>query len=320
MNRRAWLRALSCAPLAGCEEKPQRQSRPQPLRLAIDVWPGFCPAVLADELGWLEPAGVVLSLAYPQDREQGLADFSAGKFDLMGASLGDLAEVNRGHLAAQVVMVTDESAGGDVLLSRKGVIPDPRRPLRIGTSLGGFGEVFLQEFLAQRHWQDNRWQWVDADAAEVPKLLAKGALDLGHTWEPYASQAVKAGATRLFSSLETPGLVADVLLATPTTLQRRGAVLRAFVRQWFRAVDWWLQHPAQAARLIADRVHVPVDTVSLEGVRLLDLADNRRLLGADGRAPQLDPVVRHYNEFFVNRGQLVRPLESATLLAPILLP
>jgi len=319
-RRRALLAAAGLGGLAACSPAPDAAVAQQPLRVAIDLWPGYFPAVLADELGWLAPAGVALKLAFPADTDRMIADFAAGQYDLIGASLGDLIALTRGHLGVEVIVVCDESSGGDAVLLRRGVTLETDRPLTIGTNLGGFGEVFLHEFIDQRRLQHKRWTWVNADAAEVPRLLASGMLDVGHTWEPYASQAVAAGASKLFSSAETPGLVADVLVATRVTVQRRRPPLQAFVQQWFRAVDWWSANPLAAVQLISRRLHLAQAKVSLQGVRLLDLAHNRRMLGAGGAVPALAPVVQRYSDFFVAKGTVGRPLDALALLQAELLP
>jgi NitT/TauT family transport system substrate-binding protein len=136
------------------------------------------------------------------------------------------------------------------------------------------------------------------------------------------AQAVQAGSVRLFGSDETPGLIPDVLVATRSTLERRRPVLQAFVQAWLRAVDWWAAHPGDAARLIGRRVGVPPGRVSLQGVRLMGLADNRRLLGGAGAraAPALAGTVLRYSDFFLTRGTVARPVDPLALLRPELLP
>ena len=290
-----------------------------PLRLAMDLWPGYYPALLADSLGWLNAAGVHLSLSLPGNTDRMMADFAAGRYDLVAVSLGDLINTTRGHSSVQVILVSDESAGGDAVLARPG-LGSRRGALKVATNLGGFGELFLREFAQASRLDTHRWVWVNADAAEIPQLLANGTIDLGHTWEPYAGQAVKAGAQRLFTSAETPGLIPDVLVATRSTIERRKPVLKAFVKAWLRAVDWWSGHPVEAAQLIAHRAQVDAATVSLQGVRLMGVADNRRLLGADGETPALAGTVLRYSDFFLNRGAVARPVDPAFLLRPELLP
>ncbi len=324
MKRRSMLHAAACVPwaglLAGCQratDAPEAET----LRLAIDLWPGYLPGVLADELGWLSPAGIQLKVFYPGDTDKMLSDFVAGRYDVMGASLGDIFTISRGHLAVKVITITDESAGGDMVLARPGLKLRPDGHYTIATNLGGFGELFLQEFIHQRQLDSARWSWVNADGAEVQQLLASGKLDIGHTWDPYASRAVAAGAQKLFSSLDTPGLVADVLVATNATIQRRERLLKRFLKFWFEAVDWWLAHPEEARKLISRRVRIEPDRISLRGLQLLDLAHDRRLMiGTQGHGPGVAGVVQRYSDFFVEKGSAVRPLIASDLLEPGLLP
>lgn len=319
MQRRHGLLWALGGGLAGCHPAPAPAPAAEPLRLAMDLWPGYYPGLLADELGWLREAGVQLSLSLPGNTDRMMADFTAGRHDLVAVALGDLISTTRGHSSVQVVLVTDESAGGDAVLARAG-LGAPARAQRVATNLGGFGELFLREFARARQIDSRRWVWVNADAAEVPQLLRQGLIDLGHTWEPYVAQAEQAGSVRLFGSDETPGLIPDVLVATRSTLERRRPVLQAFVQAWLRAVDWWAAHPGEAARRVSQRVGVPADRISLRGVRLLGLADNRRLLGGTGTTPLLAGTVLRYSDFFLNRGTVGRPVDPLALLRPDLLP
>lgn len=325
MRRRQLLHAVAAPALAGglaaCGRAPEGPQTNETLRLAIDLWPGYLPGVLADELGWLSPEHIQLKVFYPGDTDKMLADFTAGRYDVMGASLGDLITITRGHLAVKVITITDQSAGGDMVLARPGLKLRPDGRYTIGTNLGGFGEVFLQEFIRRHHLESAHWSWVNADAAEVPSLLGAGKLDVGHTWDPYASRAVAAGAQRLFTSLETPGLVSDVLVATNATIQRRSRLLKRFLRFWFQALDWWLAHPEDARKLLARRVNMEPDRISLQGLRLIDLARNRQLMiGADGKGPGLTPIIQRYSDYFVDKGSVARPMIAADLLDGELLP
>lgn len=320
IDRRTALALLPSLALTACERDRLPPAQLQVLRLAIDVWPGYLPGILADEMGKLVPAGVRLAVSFPGNTDHMLADFVAGRYDVIGVSLGDLVNITRGSNGVVVILVTDESAGGDAILAGPGVKLDRPGRLRIGTNLSGFGEVFLREFLKSRTADPIDWEFVNADAADVPRLLADKSLDLGHTWEPYASQAAALGATRVFTSANTPGLIPDVLVTTPATLQRRGPVIKKFLKAWLEAVDWWRANPAAAAAMIGRRVPSTMGAVSLDGLKLMDLADNQRLLGAHHAPAALDSVVKRYSDYFVERGSVARPVDPATLLRPDLLP
>ena len=324
LRRRACLAGLgglaAALALPACSERRPPEVELAPLRLAMDLWPGYYPAVLADELGYLAEAQVKLTISFPANTDRMMAEFAAGQVDVVAVALGDLINATHGRTPVQVFLVSDESAGGDALLMRRGVDLKGKGKLSLATNLGGFGELFAREFLHRQGIDPARIAWMNADAADVPRLLSAGQVDLGHTWEPYVSEAEAAGAEKLFSSADTPGLIPDVLAATRATVDRRAPELRRFVGAWLRAVDWWLEHPDEGNRRIANRVHSEVAKVSLKGVRLMRRADNRRLLGADGTPQTLGPVVARYSAFFLDKGMLARPVEPADFLRGDLLP
>ena len=307
--------------LGGCEAPAPSPPAKPPLRLAIDRWPGYYPAVLAEELGLFAEAGVAVQIALPENTDRMLAEFAAGGHDLVGVALGDLITLTRNRADVGVVLVSDLSAGGDAVLARPDFAIDPEGSVRIGTNLGGFGELFVRELLPRLGIDAQRVEWVNTDASQVPAALTAGEIDLGHCWEPYASEAEQAGARRLASSLDTPGLIPDVIAGSRHLASQRGAELRAFSVAWFRAVDWWRQHPAEAQQRIERRLGLAAGEASLRGIALQDLAQNRRLLiGVDGGRPELLPVIDRYSRFFVGHGRLLQPLRADELLLPGGLP
>lgn len=326
-GRRAWLRrstawalGAGAGTLLGCDSRPARQDL-APLRLAMDLWPGYYPALLADDLGYLEQAGVLLKVSFPGNTDRMMSAFAAGQVDVVAVALGDLIHATHGRAPVQVLLVSDESAGGDAVLARQGFrLDEGAGSVRLATNLGGFGELFAREFLRHHRVRPERVAWLNADAADVPQLLASGKVDLGHTWQPYVNDAVSLGAHPLFTSRQTPGLIADVVATSRATALRRAGELRGFLAAWLLAVDWWAAHPDEAAARLARRLPRDAAAVSLDGVRLVGRAENRRLLGRDGLPPGLAPVVDRYSDFFLDKGSLARPVVTAQFLRGDLLP
>jgi NitT/TauT family transport system substrate-binding protein len=304
--------------LAGCGEQappatPESTTSPA-LRVAIDRWPGYYPAVLADELGYFAQAGLSVEVVLPDNTDQMLAEFAGGGHDLVGVALGDLITLTRSRPDVQVLLVSDQSAGGDALLAAAGFDAGTAQLLRIGTNLGGFGELFVREVLPALGIDPQRVEWVNVDASEVPGALARGEIELGHCWEPYASEAERGGAQRIASSLDTPGLIPDVIATTQHLATTRSAELQAFRQAWFRAIDYWQAHPAAATERIASRLRLKVDEVNLTGIALQDEAANRRLLGDGHPVAELLPVIERYSAFFVTHGRLLEPVDRERML------
>lgn len=291
----------------------------EPLRLAIDRWPGYYPAVLAADLGYFEAAGLQVDIQLPGNTDRMLSEFAAGGYDMVGVALGDLITLTRNRPDVTVLLVSDESAGGDALLARAGWQLEGAGVVRIGTNLGGFGELFIRELLPRLGVDNDRIEWINIDASAVPAALAASTIDLGHCWEPYASEAEQAGAQRILSSADTPGLIPDVIAGTHHLTEHRTDELRAFAASWFRAVDWWRAHPEEAQQRIEARLQLATGEASLKGVALQDLAANRQLLGADGN-PALRPVIDRYIQFFLEHGRLLSTPPSDRLMSADHLP
>jgi NitT/TauT family transport system substrate-binding protein len=82
---------------------------------------------------------------------------------------------------------------------------------KLGANLGGFSEVFVSEMLKTSKLTSDDVSLVKAEALEVPLGIKNNAIQAGHTWEPYLSEALKLGAHILFTSKQTPGLILDVV-------------------------------------------------------------------------------------------------------------
>jgi len=307
------LLALTWA-LAGCG--PQAAPAPPPLRIAMDVWAGYYPLVVAEQRGELAAEHVAITLDFPEDTHRMLAEFAAGKYDAVCVSIGDIVLTTRVQPDIRMILCTDESAGGDQIFGREPLRDNAQiRGKRIGTALGGFGELFVRRFLEHRGLRPDDVVLVSVDSAAVPALLAHGEIDIGHTWEPYATQMRAAGWHTWFSSSDTPGLILDGMMAHAPSLDRDMARWQGLVRAWFRALDWWRAHPAEGNALIEKRLKLAPGSVSLTGIRLVDQAGNRRAFAGAGPGT-LPASAAEYVEFYVSRGLLSHRPTAAELLDP----
>lgn len=312
----ALLALLLCA--CGTADAPHA---PTPLRLGMDLWAGYFPAVIAEREGLMAAQGVDLEVVPTRDTNGLIAEFAAGNYDLIAVSLGDAITLSKSRPDLIVLLVADESAGGDQLLRAPSADSDTddARPPRLGTNLGGFGELFIRAWLEREGIAPGDVVWANVDASDVPTALAEGRIDFGHTWQPYAGEAAAAGATPVFTSAETPGLILDVVLATRAGLQRHPEAYRGFVRAWFEAERRWRADPAAGNAIAAAALGIDPAAVSLDGVKPYSLDDNRHAMAGGADSP-LASLIDRYSAFFVERGSLSTPPDPAAMLDPALLP
>lgn len=271
------------------------------LRLACDPWAGYYPAALAEADGDFARAGLRVTMERSTSTDRMLAEFHAGRFDVISASLGDVIPIAAREPALRIVLSSDESAGADKVFQRRGFDPATAPLLRVGTDFNGFGELFMREFLAQSGWAGRPVQWLHVDAGEVAAALDADQIDVGNTWEPYAGVAAKAGHIEVFDSGRTPALVTQVLVCRQRLLVDERARMQGFCRAWFAAADRWLADPEGGSRQVERLLGLAAGEGSLAGIRLHTLADNRRLLS--GPTPALAAIVRRYADFHAGRGE-----------------
>lgn len=308
--------------LAQCGGNPAPEApRQQPLRIGIDLWAGYYPLVLAEELGYLHEAGVEVEISIPKNTDRMLAQFAARDYDAVCVSCADLITVTRAMPDLRIALLSDESAGGDQVLSKLPITSAADlRGKRIGTNFGGFGELFVQRMLAKYGVSPSEVTLLNVEAADIPKRLAAGELDFGHTWEPYATEAQQLGLHSVFSSSQTPGLIIDGLIFDAEVTRQRAPEVRGIVKAWFRALDWWRAHPEEGDRRIEKRLHLPAGQARPSGIRLLDLADNRAQMTAVGATAPLQTCLQDYIDFFAARGLLLQRPDPKAMFGLALLP
>ena len=306
--------AAACLLLAACGAD-ERSAVPPPLRVGIDLWPGFFPIAIAQQQGLLAQRGVEVEVHLASDTDALSGEFAAGNHDIIGVALGDAITLSRIQPDVVVLLVTDESTGGDVVMRRQGFVDDGRSPLRIGTNIGGFGELFLQTYVERAGLNPARMVWSDIDAWQVPQALRDGSLDFAHTWQPYTITALADGATTVFTSAETPGLIPSVYLTTRAVMETREAELRLMTEAWFEASAWWRNNPDSGNAIAAAALKLDPKSVSLQGVRPYTQADNRAAMTGGPAAP-LAKLIDQYSTFFVERGSLSTPPQATRMLHP----
>lgn len=281
--------------LVGCAaEKP-------PLRIGALVWPPYELAYLARDRGFFDtdqielvdyqtPAEVTRAYRY------GLIDayFLTTQFALPGAAQLE---------GSRIVYVIDFSIGGDALLARPGI--ENLQELagrRIGVEAGPLGGYMLQRVLDFAALPRDNVVLRYVDTPDQVDSFAKGAVDAVITYEPYRSRALDLGARELFSSRRIPGEIIDVLMVPSHVMDARQADLRNFVRGLEKARRFLRDHPDEALPVMAQRQQLSPSQLerALDGMRLISLEENRRLLS--GKEPILQILLERQADVMRRAG------------------
>lgn len=298
------------------EDEPSARQRP-PLRIAIDLWGGYYPLLIAEKQGRFRDRELGVVVEIPENTDHILASFAARSYDAIAVALGDIVNVAQRNPDVRVVMVSDHSNGGDALIGAKPFTgPESLRGARIGTNLGGFGEILIRAFAERNQVSFDELTLVDVDAADVPEMLAKGAFDVGHTWEPYVTRMIESGCSAWFDSSAVRGLIPSCVAFQKKIIDTRREDVAAFLEIWQDAQVWWREHFDEGLSLAAMYPQVRAGALPFLGVSLVDRAENRRIFGNSDGADDVFRIARHYVEHFTARGLLTHSPQPEELIDP----
>ena len=280
--------ALGCLGLvaAGCSRTPDHVSVP------VSNWPGYEYFYLAEQAGLAREQGVSLSTVEFADPQAIVHAYLRG--DL---AIAQLTTVEAVDICARVpdrcpvvVLVLDESVGGDQVMARQGITAiEQLRGKRVGVTLSTLGPYVLSRALELQGLSLGDVKLHNITLDSMPAALARGSVDAVAVYPPYSEYASRQGnASTVFDSRSIPGEIFDVLVVDPQALEQQKGVLPPLLRAWQAAHDFRRREPRRAVELMARREGLlPAEFIHAErGLRYFSLREQRAMLQAEG------PLVR----------------------------
>ncbi|MEG4057579.1 MULTISPECIES: ABC transporter substrate-binding protein [unclassified Microcoleus] len=299
--------------LFACHFPEPLKLKPPPLKVSCVPFVGYTPLIIAQEKGFFKAQGVDVELSYVDYSQLQDADFSAGKYDGIGLTLGDLVSLSATNPDMQAVMVLDQSTGADVVVAQSDIKTIPNlKGKKLGANLGSFSEVFVTEMLKASKLTSDDVSLVKVEPLEVPNRLQNNAIQAGHTWEPHLSEALKLGAHILFTSKQTPGLILDLVAFRGEAIRDRPEDIRAFVRGWLQGLSYWEANIPEGNAIVSKALNMPINTSSFEGIDLTDLAENQNFFQSDS-PNYIYKTAQKYADFFIRAGNVTRLPNLKTL-------
>jgi len=256
--------------LAGCVEEPV-----QPLVFGAVTWPGYEPAYLARELGFLDESQV--HLAEFTNTTEVVRAMRNGSLQIAGLTLDEALSLRQSIPDLQVFMVVDVSNGADVLMVRQGISSlGQLKGKRIGVEKTALGAYFLTLILRAADLPAKDVHIVSLPLDEQVQAYRSGKLDAVVTFGLVRDELSRLGAVVLFDSTKVPGKIVDTLVVRPADAVLYSKQLHTFAKAWFRALSVIQSDPALAYPLLAKREHVQVAQIdeTLRGLELLDKRNN----------------------------------------------
>jgi len=288
--------------LPGCTYQSKKIS------IAAGIWQGYELMFLAQRQGWLSKD--LVHLAEVPSNTSSIHALSSGIVQGAALTLDEVFRARAGGVPLTIVLVLDNSAGADMLLARPQIKSlHDLKGKRIGVEQGANAALMLAKALQKAGLVASDVKQVAVAIGDHVDAWEHDRIDAVITYEPAASHLLNEGAVRLFDSKQIPDTIVDVLAIRSEALTEEYAeAIRNLVAGHFNTLNFLLQHPKEAAGLMAAHLGLPPDQVlkSYEGIVLPDIKDNYRLLA--GAYPALMNTA-HTVSSFMTESKLI-PTEA----------
>jgi NitT/TauT family transport system substrate-binding protein len=277
-RRRFFLMLASALSLAA----PTAGFAAEPLKIGYSDWPGWVAWQVAIDKGWFAEAGVDVKFEW-FDYSASMDAFSSGKLDAVLMANGDALVVGAAGAKSQMVLLTDYSAGNDMVIAKPGFksIADLKGK-KVAAEVGLVDHFLLRNAMQRAGLKAGDITIVNAKTNELPQVLASKDIAAVAVWQPVANEAMKAvpGARPIYTSADEPGLIYDALAVNPGSLKAHRAEWQKVGGVWDRVVAYINDPKTQpdAVKIMAARSGItPAEYLPLlKGTHLLSLEDGRK--------------------------------------------
>lgn len=290
LSRRALLKA-GCSGallLCGCLRKPE-----PPLRIGTSLWPGHAPLFLARALGLLKGKPLKL-VEYPSTPEI-VRGFQNGAVELAVLTADQYLRLTQTTSGLRAVLVTDFSAGADVLLGQSAIGLRDLRGKKAGVEPNSTAAYFLCRALDSASMDRAEIQLIPVRSHLHVEVFKNKSVDALVTSEPHRTRLLREHAEPLFDSSQIKSEMPGLLVVHENVLYERTALLKDLIAAWFSARNHLHQNTTYSSALLASRYDVapPEFEGFLKVITFPDVRENQELLKEPKLSAQLESIRGH---------------------------
>lgn len=291
VTRKRFLRAaiisflpLIVASMHGCGSKPK-----PPLRIGINVWPGYEIISLAHSLGYFEEAGLSVDIVEFDSLSDTQRALETGKVDAIGTTTIEFVMINSraGAKSAKVRRVFDYSNGADMIIAPKEIRSIPElKGKTVGLEVDSVGVFLLGRALELASMDIRDVQPAATHQLAMAVMLEDGKIAAAVTYPPRSVELLRTGKFQvLFDSRQIPREVIDIFVVDGTVARERAEELAAFDQALDRAWVYLQSQREDALRRMANRERLSVrefEKILSDAIELTSPAQQAEFLKKDG--------------------------------------
>lgn len=291
--------------ISGCAEVAEEK---EPIKIAINVWPGYASAFIAQEKGFFDRNGVDVELLLKDGYSEAQELYTNREVDGIFEVYTDTIFHNSEGIPTKVVYVSDYSDAGDVIIGKPefNSLADLKDKKVSIDGINSFSHLFVLTALEQSGLKESDMQFENIPAHDVLTALEEGRIDAGHTWEPVKSAAVEKGYKILGKAGDVPGIITDVLSFNSKIIKERPEDIQAIVKSLVEAQDYLKNNWDEGLQISADKEGMSKEEMEegVNGVHLQGLNGNIKAFTKSDETTSLYGSGKMIAEFYLERGQL----------------
>jgi len=288
-----------------------------PIKIAINEWPGYAHAFIAQEKGCFEEKGIDVELVLDRDYTISQQRYIAGETDGVFEVLPDTMFRNTLGHTSKVVYIMDYSESGDVIVGLVNSIEELKGKTIGVEGVNTFSHIFALKTIESHGMTEADVFFEIVLAQDVVKKIDDGTIQAGHTWEPVKSEAVEKGYNILSNAGDFPYLVTDVLVFDQNIINERPDDILKIVECMSEAQQFQISNHDESIRIMAEAESMSVESMAegLEGVFVTDMYENKRVMNPSND-PTLKNIIIDIGKFYLERGQISYKPEFNEIIEP----
>jgi NitT/TauT family transport system substrate-binding protein len=287
------------------------------------TWVGYGPLYLARELGYFKAEGLNVDLRVIEEGSLIMTAVAGGNLDADASTLDEIMKYRAKDFCFKVVLVLDESHGGDGVLvagSEKSV--KDLKGKTVALNEGSTSQFWFSILLAKEGMTPSDVKVSNMTADDAAAAFLAKRVPVAVTWEPHLSLARKKKQGRvLIDSSATPGTIVDVVALRCDYIEKHPADVAALVKGYYKAIEYMKKNQTKAYAIMAKGVggflKDPKDFAdAAKGVRFFDKPMNVAFLGTPENPGASADLIKLGSQVWSQLGKLKMDLDYATLIEP----
>jgi len=225
--------------------------------------------IIAEAMGYYKEEGLDIKNKLMTGPDENAALVASGDAKICFGSIYNNISVAANGVPIKVLAPLVNAAGTQSVVARKGLEIQSGKDLegkKIGMTNGAGVLIAIRNMCQATGTDIHKIQFVNLQVSDQLAALDRGDIDAMAAWEPWVGKAIDHGGKLLFSGTHSniPGAAGDVhwidfymtVQVTDDFYKSHPEVIEKLLRALHKATIYINEHPQEAAKIIADRIHI----------------------------------------------------------------